>query len=75
MAPLKTARRYKSIATAPDWVTRQLDACPKCRQADNRPLLWAISGDTLACAYRCDRCGHGWWTGRSVAAYRPEAAA
>jgi hypothetical protein len=72
--PVMTAP-YESIVTAPKWVLTRLDGCPECGQYDNRPLLWASTddGDGAVCTYRCNRCGHGWWTSWSGA--REEVAA
>ena len=55
--------QYASIEGAPRWVVTRFDGCPKCYGHDNVPVLWAIDGDGLICAYQCGLCRHAWWTG------------
>lgn len=70
MKPLPVLKRpYAPLVDAPAWVRTRLDGCPKCHQRGNRPLLWAATDDNeegVICAYRCNKCEHGWWTGWSI---------
>lgn len=70
MKPLPDLKRpYAPLVDAPAWVATRLDGCPECNERYNRPLLWAPTDDEgvgVICAYRCNKCGHGWWTGWSI---------
>jgi hypothetical protein len=68
---------YSFVTDAPDWVKTRWDGCPECFTRDNQPLLWAIADNDngLVCAYRCNKCGHGWWTSWAVGPVTPAGAA